>query len=378
MLEPAEDAIAAYVAARDLYPPGEPYQGVAAARVVAHHLTTGNAPAASEAWAWFASWQGRTEGAPNPSDTALLARLRVERTLLEADLETMHGRHRDAAWLVQSLAADRTIDVDLEGRSGWWERAARSWSRAGDLDPAIEAAEEAGATTADAGRAANLALWQLFARFDGLDEHADPSALRSWPGDAFVDAAIVHVRAWAHESHAATHALTLASAALRIDRPNEALRIYEIALENIHLARLAAEDDDVFEGLLVAVDAAIRIGATNRARDLLGRLERVRARRADDPADATIRALRIAIGRTERDAAPRREAPPPALGPRIAPADVGSAVSQGDRATPAAPRTARRRATPGAGAAVGLALVVVAILVVRRTRRPTGFGGPDR
>lgn len=369
-------ALVDYRRARELYPAGSPRQGLAAARMVALYLEAGNAPEAETAFAWLAGWQGHpprgVDATVATADVALLERVQLQRVVLQSRLARMYGRFRDAALLLEGLAGDPTSPADASRRAGWWMQAARAWVRANEHDAADRAARAAMAIVEEPQEKARLDLWRLHARFDALDEHGDPTAPASWPGEAFEDAAHDHLRAWSRTPEGACHALALASTALQADAPDAAARLYAVALDNPVLRARAAVDLDVLEGLLVPIALALRRGDLDEAERQITEVEALR----DEP-HPTLDALRIQLaehraGLLHEPDVPRPE-PRPTLHPRI---DVASPTAHEHDVTRDASRE-RRRAQPSAKpgqllAGLALAIVALAIAFVAATRRRAG------
>lgn len=328
------EALAAYAAARAAYPAGTPRQGLAAARLVALHLADGNAPEAEAAFAWLDGWRGRmplgAAAVEAEADAALLERLTIQKRLLAADVGAQAGRFREAALALEGLATDLTLAVDDERRARWWEEAARWRARAGDGDVALADLDGALGATQDGGRSAQLALWRLYARFAALDARGDIGRLDPWPGPAFLEAAHEHLRLWQAEPHAATHALTLASAALRAGEIEGAQGLYAVALADGRLLRACAHDDEILEGLLVGVVAAWRSGRPTEALATLDVLARASGRFTP-----TMDALRIALREATEE--------PPAEGPS---AEASSAGEGARQATPPHPPGLGQRDPP--------------------------------
>ena len=342
-------------------------------------LLAGNTPAAGrwlervEGWsATVATWL--SDGTPPARARALLRIWTNEYLPVRARWLEAVGRTKEAA-----EALERHVgNAPPSEHARRWRHAAEAYARAGETEDALRTAARAHeAASSDAARGDHL-LWALYARHDLLDARGKPATLSARNGWATTEAFRVDLQTLLGEIGRLTKVTTLylelgSRAHLRGDEAT-ALDIYVAAMDNPSVANEASGQRDLWEGLLVAFAAAIRLERFDDAERILATVARIgsvpaerfdtllvwlKNRRADA---AQLEALKRRIA---EEAKRRREqpgvAPPPA---QDRDPTLGVEHSGTDDDVPFTPAEEDPPVWPWLLAA--LALVLIAVFVARR------------
>lgn len=276
-------------AAVDACRTGDPLQGAAMLGLAREELAAGNAPAAGRwleraASAWGSAVASHAGDASVPPRYAALdAAWRRDYEPTRARWLEAEGRDADAAEIWATRAERATTDA-----SSLWRRAAEAYVRAKRADDAERAIDQAIERAVHAAHRGEHALWRFYRRHGLLDVRARPAALApdgAWPrGEAATRDLAELLGTLSPLPGVATLYLELGSRAHLGGNEATALDIYLAAMDNPFVVEEARGHPPIWEGLLVAFPAAIRLkrfGDAERILETVARIGEVPAERFD-------------------------------------------------------------------------------------------------
>lgn len=393
----APEARIGYERALAAYPPSAPFAHLARMRLGDLAVIEGDVPTAQQVLAALDAQPPLQHPTPRMTNahrlrTPVVASLwRVTRPRLAAFVAQAHGRHHEGAGIWQTYAEQRGVPDVARARA--YRSAALAFARAGRKLEALTAIDRALALPVNAEERAPWQLWRLAAAHDGLDRAGEVSLDSLWRGSLHVDDAVAYLRRWGDHHAMATHALTLASGAVRAERLAVADALFDEAFDNPALLARALDEPRVLGGLLVGVSVALdnaglgsassegassESASLDRARRRLRQIERLQA-----GPSTTVDALRVRLSTEARDAIEAStnergmsdgrhegatEAQAPASIQNTPARIVPEAAAQNARPDPVGPQTGASEQVPVRAIALGVVLLLW-LLLTARTRK---------
>ncbi|MDJ0973396.1 MAG: hypothetical protein QNJ98_02970 [Planctomycetota bacterium] len=264
----------------DACQPDDPVEGAALVGLAREELAAGNVPVAgrwleraASSWAAVvASYDGTVDV---PARIAALSKTWTETYLptrarwLEAE-----GRDADAAATWSTLA-----ERSPRGQARHWRRAAEAHVRAKQMDDAGRAIERAIEAAPSDGVRGEHHVWRFYAKHGLLDARGRPRELVNqgpWPKTKALalDLAVL-LSALSNLEGTATLYLELGSRAHLANDDATALEIYLAAMDNPYVVQEAHGQSAIWEGLLVAFPAAIKLKRFEDAERILETVARI-------------------------------------------------------------------------------------------------------
>ena len=343
-----DEAARDFTAARDAYPPAEPFRAVASLELARLELARGHPAAALRHRETLTRFDNST-GLLNPS---ALDQLREGATRRYFDLhwpraeaQMLAGMGKlEAAGLVLERGAVRLSDPRLRARR--LERAARFYTRAGQPTRAVAAIDAASRDVASEDRQADLAFWRLHIEHGVVDAGGSPALTSTWPGRGFTQRVLAYLDRYGHLPSTAEQYLAFGSLAHTAGRDEIALEIYHRALANPHLESRFRSSASLQSGLLVMVPVAIELQRYSEAQRFLDALTRMGAGSQELRDALEIRLREARAAKEERTGEPTSTAPPAPPCPRRGASSPGArcwGTAQRERQPRTPHRNARRQ-----------------------------------